>query len=489
MLNKNRIILSAKQANKYSYENVLNYNCIIGGSKSFSSKWDPAKNTVFADIHTIIADYYVDPNIDRQNDKWFKTVQGAVDQAVRDVEINTNEKRQIYIELGPAAHHGLVYIPKLIRNGLTVPITIFSRQDDSKTTTICANIDAEMSGREYALKFEKQFATSPQSVKSIFERICKQKKITTANASVLRIENNEFRGFNFTIQNTYNANRAPENKTDTELADMPRNKAGQFRQGQHQAVAVQVAGADKVHLENLRLLSLQDTLYLQAPITAGEVPDKTARTYIRNCYIEGDVDFIFGQAIGYFSACKIRTLNTRAQKTWIAAPATNIGSKYGFVFDDCDFLPDKNNAVQNGSLSFGRQWFEGVRATPYGTSPIKNYSCELANVSSFNSPNGKISRASLEAVGKCVIMNSRIDQSYNRLALWDDWNGGEFTADGTYLPSDWHPRFRPVQHNAIQFISNLKNWQPFKNLNYSDLVLEDVFLAEYNNYYAPHETL
>lgn len=484
MPNKNRIILSQEQARKYSYNNVINYNCIFDSNSADLNKWDPAKYTVFADIHKIIADYYVDPNLNSATNNWFKTVQGAVDQAVRNQE-NLQTNKHIYIELGPGTHNGLVYIPTLFSAGQVVPITIFSRQNDSKNTTICSNIDAEMTGKEYASIFADNFATSPKSVKDIFEKICRQQKnITTANASVLRIENNEFRAFNFTVQNTYNADRPPANATDADLEKLPRNKAGQFRDGQHQGVAIMVAGADKVHLENLRLLSFQDTLYLRAPISKTPTPTKTARTYIRNCYIEGDVDFIFGQAIGYFSACKIRTLNTRTTKTWVAAPATNIRSKYGFVFDDCDFVSSNNVDSQGGVLSFGRQWFEGVRATPYGNSPLDDYTCKLGAVSKFDGANSTISQTTLEAVGKCVIMNSKIGGSFNQAAMWDDWNGGVFTAQGKYIPAKWHPRFRPVQHTVADFVRNLKNWHSFSKLDYSDLDLDDVLLGEYNNYYV-----
>lgn len=481
--------LSVEEAEKYSYSNVLSSNCFIGIdhiSHSVSYRvnhWDPAKNSMLGDIYKINADYYVDPNVVSENAKWFKTVQGAVDQAIRDEE-KLPTKRHIYIELGPSIHKGLVYVPKLVSNGCSVPITIFSRQNDPKKTVICANIDAEMSGSEYVLHFAKTFVNSPKSVKDIYSRIAKQEKITTANASVLRVENNEFRAFNLTIQNTYNADRPPANATDAMIANTPRNQAGQFQDGQHQAVAVMVAGADKVHLENLRMFSFQDTLYLKSPISDGSTFGKTSRTYIRNCYIEGDVDFIFGQAIGFFSCCKIRTLGTRIQRSWVAAPATNLRAKYGFVFNDCDFVSDQSSPMQSGLLSIGRQWFEGVRATPYGISPFKNYNCKLADVSKFNQPFGEISQATIEAVGKCVIMNSRIGSHLNHAALWDDWNGGRFTAEGKYVPENWHPRFRPVQYSAADFVRNLKNWAPFESLDYSDLDLEDVFLGEFNNYYV-----
>lgn len=512
MLNSNLITLTLQEAEKYSYKNMLNSSCIIGlddanhtlntslNAAITANNWDPVKNSIFNDIHQINADYYVDPNIISQTSTWFKTVQNAVDQAIRDQDVIDKEqhpnKHHIYIELGPGSHTGLVYVPKLTSNGRAIPITMFSRHPNRKSTIINANIDAEMSGAEYALKFAKYFENSPKSVKIIFDEISKLDKITTANASVLRIENNEFRAFNFSVTNKYNADRSVSNLTGLDLAKVQRNTKGQFKEGQHQAVAVMVAGADKVHLENLRLCSFQDTLYLKAPTnkaptnngtTNGQALKKTSRTYIRNCYIEGDVDFIFGQGVGYFSGCRIKTLGTRTTKSWVAAPATNIRSKYGFVFDECDFVADQSVAAHilenNSTLSFGRQWFEGVRATPYGKSTLDNYACDIGEVSKYDGNKSTISHATLEAVGKCIIMNSKIGSHLNHAALWDDWNGGYYTAQGEYVPANWQLRFRPVQKNVKDFITNLNIWKPDLVSNYSDLDLEEVFLGQYNNHY------
>ncbi|MBQ1087580.1 pectinesterase family protein [Streptomyces sp. B93] len=83
-----------------------------------------------------------------------------------------------------------------------------------------------------------------------------------------------------------------------------------------QAVAVKVQG-DRSAFTHCRFLGHQDTLYADSrSLTA------FARQYYAHCYIEGDVDFVFGRATAVYEHCHFRTL-TRTDLT---------GAPYGFVF-------------------------------------------------------------------------------------------------------------------------------------------------------------
>ncbi|UXY32531.1 pectinesterase family protein [Streptomyces sp. HUAS TT20] len=83
-----------------------------------------------------------------------------------------------------------------------------------------------------------------------------------------------------------------------------------------QAVAVKVQG-DRSAFTHCRFLGHQDTLYADS-IALGVF----ARQYYRDCYVEGDVDFVFGRATAVHEHCHFRTLN----RTDLAA------APYGFVF-------------------------------------------------------------------------------------------------------------------------------------------------------------
>lgn len=112
------------------------------------------------------------------------------------------------------------------------------------------------------------------------------------------------------------------------------NTAGQ----KGQAVACFVSG-DRVMFKNCRFLGNQDTLY-----TYG----KQSRQYYEDCYIEGTVDFIFGWSIAVFNRC---TIHSR-RDGYIAAPSTEKGQPYGYVFYDCKLT----SAPEVGKVYLARPW-------------------------------------------------------------------------------------------------------------------------------------
>lgn len=94
--------------------------------------------------------------------------------------------------------------------------------------------------------------------------------------------------------------------------------------------------ADCSSFYQCRFLGRQDTLYANA-----------GRQYYRDCYIEGDVDFIFGQAsAAVFESCEIRSL-ARAVKQdgkahsmgYVTAPSTLAQDK-GYLFYRCHLTSD-----------------------------------------------------------------------------------------------------------------------------------------------------
>ena len=87
-----------------------------------------------------------------------------------------------------------------------------------------------------------------------------------------------------------------------------------------QAVAVLVE-ADRAVFINCRFLAWQDTLYA-----------KNGRQFYKDCYIEGHVDFIFGQAAAVFENCHIHSKGDG----YIAAPMRfSADEPSGFVFQNC----------------------------------------------------------------------------------------------------------------------------------------------------------
>ncbi|MER6158088.1 pectinesterase family protein [Streptomyces sp. NPDC001868] len=106
-----------------------------------------------------------------------------------------------------------------------------------------------------------------------------------------------------------------------------------------QAVAIKVQG-DRSAFLRCRFLGHQDTLYADS-MALGTF----ARQYFRDCYAEGDVDFVFGRATAVFERCHFHTL-TRTDLT--SAP-------YGFVF-----APSTAGANPRGYLVTGGRITSGA---------------------------------------------------------------------------------------------------------------------------------
>ncbi|OKQ00259.1 pectinesterase family protein [Paenibacillus sp. P46E] len=90
--------------------------------------------------------------------------------------------------------------------------------------------------------------------------------------------------------------------------------------GTGQAVAAFIDAGQAV-FRRVRLLGDQDTLY------TGQ-----GKQYYDNCYIEGDVDYIFGAATALFDRCHLHNKRSRG---YITAASTPEGADFGYVFLDC----------------------------------------------------------------------------------------------------------------------------------------------------------
>jgi pectinesterase len=91
-----------------------------------------------------------------------------------------------------------------------------------------------------------------------------------------------------------------------------------------QAVALSAVG-DRQVFRNSRLLGWQDTLYANG-----------GRQYYDHCYIEGRVDFIFGNAVAVFDHCIIHSKNGGH----VTAASTDQAKPWGYVFLDCKLTGD-----------------------------------------------------------------------------------------------------------------------------------------------------
>lgn len=136
---------------------------------------------------------------------------------------------------------------------------------------------------------------------------------STSGSASVHISANDFSAANLTIQNTFGSGS--------------------------QAVALRTTGQRQQFL-NCRFVGYQDTLYTHS-----------GTQYFRNCYVQGNTDYVFGGATAVLQDCEARNVENGSAVT---APNTDAGTAYGIVF-----LGGKVTAASGvKSVALGRPWGE-----------------------------------------------------------------------------------------------------------------------------------
>ncbi len=289
------------------------------------------------------------PNYTVSSSGSYKTVQSAINAA-----INAGGSTRKYILVTAGTYNELVFVPS------GPPITLYSTGAASSVKIQIAT-SALQSGSEYAAMVK---ASNYTSAGQSWVNSCagKGSAIGTTCSAAFIIQNTGFEAKNLTITNS-------------------RVESGS---GTDQAVAVYTV-ADQVHVDNVSMYGNQDTLWVDG---AGK------RFYAQNCYVEGDVDFIFGAGTGVFDNCQINYTAARGKNgSTIGAPSTQAGN-YGFLFNGGSFTG--SNGASN--VSFARQWPQ----------------------SSLSSP-----------IGKMILRGVKIDAFINTTTPWKDWSSSNPVNYGT----------------------------------------------------------
>ena len=123
-----------------------------------------------------------------------------------------------------------------------------------------------------------------------------------------------------------------------------------------QAEALRLQRCDKCIVRDADILSLQDTLLWDG------------RIYADNCYIAGNVDYVWGGGVAYFNNCEIRTVG----RSGVIVQARNAAGAYGYVFVDSRITADA--AATSNNLA-------RIDATVYPGSHVAYINCQMTNVS------------------------------------------------------------------------------------------------------------
>lgn len=124
-----------------------------------------------------------------------------------------------------------------------------------------------------------------------------------------------------------------------------------------QAVALNNQADESIFI-NTRFIGNQDTLLADA---SGSVP---ARQYYYKCYIEGDVDFIFGRAQAVFDDCDIASVNrgSTTNNGYVTAADTWDKDSYGYLIMNSRLIGLGD--IADNTVSLGRPWRPSSQTEP-----------------------------------------------------------------------------------------------------------------------------
>lgn len=297
----------------------------------------------------------------------FTRIQQAVNAAIGQ---HGAQEARIYIRIEPGIYRETVYIPEG-----APPITLYGAGDSPEEVRIELAIDSQFSVARYRQRVNSQQQYREGDPAWYQYALCAgrtSKTIGTNCAAVVWSQSADFQLLNLSVANS--------------LLDTVDG-------GTHQGVALRTDG-DRVQLENVRLLGRQDTLYVNTSNRRNEaVTDRISRVYVKDSYVEGDVDYVFGRANAVFDNVHFHTVSTRrSPEAYVLAPNTLPDNPYGFLVKNSRFTGDGG---YQGSFKakLGRAWDQGAGKTGYLAGKTAN--------------------------GQVLIANSIIDQSYDRLSPWD----------------------------------------------------------------------
>ncbi|HMJ52290.1 MAG TPA: pectinesterase family protein [Polyangiaceae bacterium] len=267
-----------------------------------TDNWDPTAGV--GDVGTFTPQYTV-----AASGGTHTTVQAAVDAAVAAGGAN-----RFYIAVTAGTYREMVCVPSA-----APPITLYSTNPDAAATVI---VNDAYSGKPKA-NGESANPCNANLTGTTYG---------TSGSATFAAYGKDFEAKNLTFSND------TDERTVTTGA---------------QAVALMTQG-DKLVFDNVRVLGNQDTLYVKTPGTG-----VVTRAYFKNCYVEGDVDFVFGRGTFVLDGCEIKYLTSRvaAGSGNVIAPSTDARNGYGLLVIRSRFTAEMAPA---GTAYLGRSWDEGA---------------------------------------------------------------------------------------------------------------------------------
>lgn len=282
-----------------------------------------------------------------------------------------------------------------------------------------------------------------------------EKKIADRWGTTVRVNASAtgFRAEGITFENSFNRYVTDEEIADgVELVEHPENSTVVRAKGVDvtskaatERAAAMCVETDQAEFFNCSFLSSQDTLY-----TAGDTKGCQGRMYFKNCYIEGQTDYIFGSGSVVFDEC---TLNWKGYSEtnkdnpgYVTAvrPADTTGCK-GYLFRDCTVTANPDLHVAPGY--WGRTWGADAMAT------FLNTKLEKANLivdEGWKSMNGDPKNANYHEFGTTTLDGAAVDTSKRvEGTVMTEAEANAVTAESYF--NSWTPYYYGTETRTVTF--------------------------------------
>jgi pectin methylesterase-like acyl-CoA thioesterase/lysophospholipase L1-like esterase len=199
--------------------------------------------------------------------------------------------------------------------------------------------------------------------------------------------------------------------------------------GQSETIILNGSANARAIITDVDMLGHQDTLQING------------QAYVSNCYIEGDVDFMWGAGPSFFENCRLRALRNKSMYTQIRNPATN----HGYIYRNCTF---------EGAEGVTESVLSRVLQTRFPASEVVLLDCTLTDAvspvgwrldSPAEAPNVHFwEYNSRDAEGKPIDNSTRFAASRRLTKEADAETIANYSNPIWVLGGDWNPRLASI---------------------------------------------
>jgi pectin methylesterase-like acyl-CoA thioesterase len=216
---------------------------------------------------------------------------------------------------------------------------------------------------------------------------------------------------------------------DLVLANLTIRNTTPYRGSQAEAIIFNGTPQSRAIVKDVDLYSFQDTLQING------------QAYISGCYIEGDVDFMWGKGPCFFENCECKAVHSKGYYTQIRNPAAN----HGYVYHHCIF---------DGSPNVANVFLSRIDPTRFPSSEVVLMDCTMDQAVS---PigwllNGKGEAPDVhfwefnshDATGAPIDTSGRLAISKQLKHPDDDATIANYSNPAFVLGNDWNPLSAPI---------------------------------------------